>query len=108
MAEFGLGKLFGSIIFKLTLSLLFFLSLIEPGNEEAFRLVAESIALRHKIQIFFFVGSSIGVVFYILNKLTQRDLAKTQLDLEKEKLRSEKLLNDLRELEIEQKKSTPK
>ena len=105
MAEFGLGKLFGSIFFKLTLSLLFVLSILEPGNEEAFKFLAESIALKHKIQIFFFIGSSIGLIFYILNKITQRDLAKTQLELEKEKLRSEKLLNELRELEI--KKSTP-
>lgn len=108
MAEFGLGKLFGSILFKITLSLLFILSWIEPGDEEAFRLVAESIAVRHKIQIFFFVLSSTTAVFFLMHKIMQRDLAKTQLELEKEKLRSEKLLNELRELEIEQKKSTPK
>jgi hypothetical protein len=46
-------------------------------------------------------------VFYILNKITQRDLVKVQLELEKEKLRSERLLNELRELEIKE-KSTPK
>jgi hypothetical protein len=107
MAEFGLGKLFGSILFKFTLSLLFLFSLIDPADDEAFKLVAESIAIRHKVQIFLFVGSSIGIVFYILNKLTQRDLAKIQLELEKEKLRSERLLNELRELEIKE-KSTPK
>ena len=107
MAEFGLGKLFGSIIFKLTLSLLFFLSLIDPGNEEAFKLLAESIAIKHKIQIFFFVSGAVTFIFFIMHKLMQRDLVKTQLELEKEKLRTEKLLNDLRELEIKE-KSTPK
>ena len=108
MAEFGLGKLFGSLIFKFTLSLLFILSLLEPGDEEAFRLISESIALRHKIQIFFFIGSAIGLIFYIMNKISQRDKVKVELELEKEKLRSERLLNELRELEIKQKKSTPK
>jgi uncharacterized membrane-anchored protein YhcB (DUF1043 family) len=81
--------------------------LFRSADDEAFKLVAESIAIRHKVQIFLFVGSSIGIVFYILNKLTQRDLAKIQLELEKEKLRSERLLNELRELEIKE-KSTPK
>lgn len=108
MAEFGLGKLFGSILFKITLSLLFILSWIGPGDEEVFRLLANSIAIKNKIQVFLFICSTISVIFYILNKITQRNLAKTQLELEKEKLRSEKLLNDLRELEIQQKKSTPK
>lgn len=107
MAEFGLGKLFGSILFKITLSLLFILSWIGPGDEEAFRLLANSIAIKNKIQVFLFISSTISVIFYILNKITQRNLAKTQLELEKEKLRSEKLLNDLRELEIKE-KSTPK
>ena len=107
MAELGLGKLFGSLFFKFTLSLLFLLSLIEPGSEEAFKYLAESIALRHKIQIFFFIGSAVGLIFYIMNKLTQRDKANIELELEKEKLRSERLLNELRELEIKE-KSTPK
>lgn len=106
MAEFGLSKLLGSIFFKLTLSLVFILSLFEPGNEEAFKLVANSIALKYKIQIFFFVTSGVVIIFLILQKITKRELDMVQLELEKEKLRTEKLLNDLRELEIKE-KSTP-
>ncbi len=103
MAEFGLSKLLGSIFFKASLSLLFFLSFIDPGNEEAFRLMAESIPIKHKMQIFFFVTGAVAFIFYMMNKITQRDLIKTQLELEKEKLRTERLLNELRELEIKEK-----
>lgn len=107
MAEFGLGKLIGSILFKISISLIFILSRIEPGDEEAFKLVAESIAVRHKVQIFFFIGSAIGLMFYIMNKISQRDKIILEIEIEKEKLRTERLLNDLRELEIKE-KSTPK
>jgi hypothetical protein len=64
--------------------------------------------VKYKVQIGMFVISAIAIAVNVAKQWVKRDLMVIQLELEKEKLRTEKLNNDLKELDIEQKKSAPK
>jgi cell division protein FtsL len=80
----------------------------EPLNDPAFKAFTESLMVKYKVQIGMFVISAIAIAVNVAKQWVKRDLMVIQLELEKEKLRTEKLNNDLKELDIEQKKSAPK
>jgi cell division protein FtsL len=108
MAEYGLSKLIGSALFSFFLLLSMLTSMEEPLNDPAFKAFTESLMVKYKVQIGMFVISAIAIAVNVAKQWVKRDLMVIQLELEKEKLRTEKLNNDLKELDIEQKKSAPK
>jgi hypothetical protein len=100
MAEFGIGKLIGSFLFSFFIFISMLTSLDEPLNDPAFRELSESLMIKYKVQIGMFVFAAVAIFSNIFRQLAKRDLLIVQLELEKEKLRSEKLNNDLKELDI--------
>lgn len=103
MAEYGIGKLIGSALFSFFILLSMMTSLDEPLNDPAFKDFSESLMVKYKVQIGMFVISAIAVIANVAKKWVKRDLMMIQLELEKERLRSERLNNDLKELELKQK-----
>jgi len=103
MAEYGIGKLIGSALFSFFLLLSMMTSLDEPLNDPAFKAFTESLMVKYKVQIGMFVISAIAITVNVAKQWVKRDLMIVQLELEKEKLRSERLNNDLKEIEIKEK-----
>lgn len=103
MAELGLSKLVGIIFFQFFLFLGMMTSLSEPLNDPAFKALSESLLIKYKVQIGLFIISAITIFINAAKQWVKRDLMKIQLELEKEKLRSERLDNDLKELDIKEK-----
>jgi hypothetical protein len=100
MAEYGIGKLIGSALFSFFIFLSMLTSLDEPLNDPAFRDLSESLMVKYKVQIGMFVISAIAITVNVAKQWVKRDLMVIQLELEKERLRSDRLDNDLKELDI--------
>ena len=103
MAEYGIGKLIGSALFSFFILLSMMTSLDEPLNDPAFKDLSESLMVKYKVQIGMFVISAIAIVANVAKQWVKRDLMMIQLELEKERLRSERLDNDLKEIELKEK-----
>jgi hypothetical protein len=100
MAEYGIGKLIGSALFSFFIFLSMLTSLDEPLNDPAFRDLSESLMVKYKVQIGMFVISAIAITVNVAKQWVKRDLMMIQLEREKERLRSDRLDNDLKELDI--------
>ena len=105
MAEYGISKLICSFLFSFFVLLSMLVSLDEPLNDPAFKALAESLMIKHKVQIGMFVFAAVAIISNVAKQWVKRDLMVIQLEREKERLRSEKLDNDLKELELEEKKN---
>jgi hypothetical protein len=100
MAEYGIGKLIGSALFSFFIFLSMLTSLDEPLNDPAFRELSESLMIKYKVQIGMFIFAAIAIIANVARQWAKRDLMLVEIEREKEKLRSQRLDNDLKELDI--------
>ena len=100
MAEYGIGKLIGIVLFQFFIFLSFLTSLDQPLNDPIFKEMTESLMIKYKTEIGIFIISAVAIIAGVAKQWVKRDLMMVQLERQRERLRSEKLDNDLKELEI--------
>lgn len=105
MAEFGIGKLIGVVLFFFFSVIGLISSILEPLNDPTVQFYTENVLLKYKAQIALFVVYALAILAGAMKQWVKRELLYIQLQKEKEQLRSDKLDNDLKEFELHKKKN---
>ena len=102
MAEFGIGKLIGVVLFYGLLGLSLLASALDPLTDPVFQ---EHIMIKYKSEIALFVISAFAIAAGAAKQWMKREVLYIQMELEKERLRSERLDNDIKEFRINKEKN---